>query len=112
MPLDLYLAYVAACLLITLVPGPTVTLIVANSLRHGARAGLLNVAGTSAAGPPTAGQNAADAIAPGIAAVRANGFAPDAAVVNPPTTSASRSRRNRPVAATCSARRARTPKRA
>lgn len=46
MPLDLYLAYVLACVLITLVPGPTVTLIVANSLRHGARAGLLNVAGT------------------------------------------------------------------
>jgi threonine/homoserine/homoserine lactone efflux protein len=46
MPLDLYLAYVLACLLITLVPGPTVTLIVANSLKHGARAGLLNVAGT------------------------------------------------------------------
>jgi threonine/homoserine/homoserine lactone efflux protein len=46
MPLDLYLTYVLACLLITLVPGPTVTLIVANSLKHGARAGLLNVAGT------------------------------------------------------------------
>jgi threonine/homoserine/homoserine lactone efflux protein len=46
MPLDLYLAYVLACVLITLVPGPTVTLIVANSLQHGTRAGLLNVAGT------------------------------------------------------------------
>ena len=28
-----------------LVPGPTVTLIIGNSLRHGTRAGLLNVAG-------------------------------------------------------------------
>jgi homoserine/homoserine lactone efflux protein len=48
MSLDLYIAYVLACVLITLIPGPTVTLIVANSLRHGARAGLLNVAGTQA----------------------------------------------------------------
>src|SRR5438105_2870893 len=48
MSLEIYLAYVLACLLITLIPGPTVTLIVANSLAHGARAGLLNVAGTQA----------------------------------------------------------------
>jgi threonine/homoserine/homoserine lactone efflux protein len=48
MTIEVYLAYVLACLLITLIPGPTVTLIVANSLRHGARAGLLNVAGTQA----------------------------------------------------------------
>jgi homoserine/homoserine lactone efflux protein len=46
MSLELYLAYVLACIVITIVPGPTVTLIVANSLTHGARAGLLNVAGT------------------------------------------------------------------
>src|SRR5688572_18975525 len=46
MPLDLYIAYVLACAVITLIPGPTVTVIVANSLAHGARAGLLNVAGT------------------------------------------------------------------
>lgn len=46
MPLDLYLAYVLACILIAIIPGPTVTVIVANSLAHGARAGLLNVAGT------------------------------------------------------------------
>jgi threonine/homoserine/homoserine lactone efflux protein len=43
---ELYLAYVAACILIVIVPGPTVTVIIANSLAHGARAGLLNVAGT------------------------------------------------------------------
>ena len=46
MPLDLYLAYIAACFLIAVIPGPTVTVIVANSLAHGTRAGLLNVAGT------------------------------------------------------------------
>ena len=46
MPLELYLAYVAACVLIAIIPGPTVSVIIANSLRHGARAGMLNVAGT------------------------------------------------------------------
>jgi len=46
MSLELYAAYLLACVIFTLVPGPTVTLIVANSLTHGARAGLLNVAGT------------------------------------------------------------------
>ena len=48
MSVEVYLAYVLTCVLITLIPGPTVTLIVANSLRHGTRAGLLNVAGTQA----------------------------------------------------------------
>jgi homoserine/homoserine lactone efflux protein len=47
-PLELYVAYVAACVAIVIVPGPTVTVIIANSLRNGARAGLLNVAGTQA----------------------------------------------------------------
>ena len=46
MSLELYAAYLAACLVIVIVPGPTATLIIANSLRHGMRAGLLNVAGT------------------------------------------------------------------
>ncbi len=46
--LDAYLAYVLTCFLIAVVPGPTVTMIVANSLAHGTRAGLLNVAGTQA----------------------------------------------------------------
>lgn len=46
MPVELYLAYLVACFLIVLVPGPTATLIIANSLAHGTRAGLLNVAGT------------------------------------------------------------------
>ena len=48
MTLEIYLAYVLACVVITIVPGPTVTVIVANSLTHGTRAGLLNVAGTQA----------------------------------------------------------------
>lgn len=46
MSLNLYLAYLATCIVLIIVPGPTVTVIVANSLRFGARAGLLNVAGT------------------------------------------------------------------
>jgi threonine/homoserine/homoserine lactone efflux protein len=46
MSFELFAAYLVACFVIVIVPGPTVTLIVANSLRHGARAGLLNVAGT------------------------------------------------------------------
>ncbi|MGQ0653341.1 MAG: LysE family translocator [Betaproteobacteria bacterium] len=46
MTLEIYLAYVLACFLIAIVPGPTVTVIIANSLAHGTRAGLLNVAGT------------------------------------------------------------------
>lgn len=46
MAIHLYLAFVAACIVLVIVPGPTVTLIIANSLRHGTRAGLLNVAGT------------------------------------------------------------------
>ena len=48
MTLEAYVAYTLACILIVIVPGPTVTIIIANSLRHGARAGLLNVAGTQA----------------------------------------------------------------
>jgi threonine/homoserine/homoserine lactone efflux protein len=46
MPLDTYLTFLVACIVIIIVPGPTVTLIIANSLTHGTRAGLLNVAGT------------------------------------------------------------------
>lgn len=46
MSIEVYLAYVLTCILITIIPGPTVTLIIANSLTHGLRAGLQNVAGT------------------------------------------------------------------
>src|SRR2546428_716210 len=43
MTIEVYLTYVVACAVITLIPGPTVTVIVANSLAHGTRAWLLNV---------------------------------------------------------------------
>ncbi len=46
MSFETYLAYLVACVVIIVVPGPTVTLVVANSLARGTRAGLLNVAGT------------------------------------------------------------------
>lgn len=46
MALNLYLTFLAACVVLVVVPGPTVTVIVANSLRHGTGAGLLNIAGT------------------------------------------------------------------
>ncbi len=43
-----YFAFVAASAAIIILPGPTVTLIVTNSLRHGSTAGLGNVLGTQA----------------------------------------------------------------
>ncbi|MBM3537913.1 MAG: LysE family translocator [Alphaproteobacteria bacterium] len=49
MSLELYLAYVAACIAVAAIPGPMVALVVGNALSHGARAGLLNVAGSQAA---------------------------------------------------------------
>ena len=42
----LILPYVAACLLFSIVPGPSVTVVIANSLAGGARAGLLTILGT------------------------------------------------------------------
>jgi len=45
----LYLAFVAACVLLMLFPGPNVTLIVANSMNYGVRYGLLTVGGTATA---------------------------------------------------------------
>jgi threonine/homoserine/homoserine lactone efflux protein len=44
MSLELYLAYVAACIALALLPGPIVTLVIANGLRHGTRAALINIA--------------------------------------------------------------------
>ncbi|SMF20634.1 Threonine/homoserine/homoserine lactone efflux protein [Tistlia consotensis] len=46
--LSAYLTFLLACVAVVIVPGPTVTVIIANSLRYGARAGLANVAGTQA----------------------------------------------------------------
>jgi homoserine/homoserine lactone efflux protein len=46
MTTESYFAFVLAALALALVPGPTVTVIIANSLKHGSRAGLMNVLGT------------------------------------------------------------------
>ncbi len=43
----LFLGFVAAVIVLLLIPGPNVALIVANSVGHGARYGLLTVAGTT-----------------------------------------------------------------
>jgi threonine/homoserine/homoserine lactone efflux protein len=45
MSLQVYFAFVAACIALALLPGPMVTLVIANGLRHGTRAALINVAG-------------------------------------------------------------------
>src|SRR5579872_125724 len=49
MSLEIYLAYIAACVGLALLPGPIVTLVIANGLRHGTRAALTNIAGVQAA---------------------------------------------------------------
>lgn len=43
------LPYILACVLFSVVPGPSVTVVVANSLAGGTRAGLLTIAGTEIA---------------------------------------------------------------
>ncbi len=43
----LWVAFVAASALLAIIPGPIVTLVVANSLTHGSRSGLLNILGTT-----------------------------------------------------------------
>jgi threonine/homoserine/homoserine lactone efflux protein len=48
MSLNLYLAFVAACIALALLPGPVVTLVIANGLRYGTRAALTNIAGVQA----------------------------------------------------------------
>src|SRR6201746_2384440 len=48
MSLQVYLAFVAACIALALLPGPVVTLVIANGLRHGTRAALINIAGAQA----------------------------------------------------------------
>ncbi len=45
---DAYLTFLATCVAFAIVPGPTVTVIIANSLRFGSKAGLGNVLGTQA----------------------------------------------------------------
>jgi threonine/homoserine/homoserine lactone efflux protein len=48
MSLEAYLAFVAACIALALLPGPIVTLLIANGLRHGTRAALINILGAQA----------------------------------------------------------------
>ncbi len=48
MSLQIYLAYVAACVALALLPGPVVTLVIANGLKYGTRAALVNIAGAQA----------------------------------------------------------------
>src|ERR1700759_2058395 len=48
MSVQVYLAFVAACIALALLPGPVVTLLIANGLRHGTRAALVNIAGVQA----------------------------------------------------------------
>ena len=48
MSYESYFAFCVAAMALAFVPGPTVTVIIANSLRYGSRAGLMNVAGTQA----------------------------------------------------------------
>lgn len=50
MSLAAYLTFCIAAFALAVVPGPTVTVIIANALRYGARAGFANVVGTVAAG--------------------------------------------------------------
>ena len=48
MSFDSYLAFCLASIALAVAPGPTVTVIIANALRYGTRAGLMNVLGTQA----------------------------------------------------------------
>ena len=48
MSLQAYLAFVVACIALALIPGPVVTLVIANGLRYGTRAALTNIAGVQA----------------------------------------------------------------
>jgi len=48
-PVDLYVAYMLAVVILMVIPGPNVALIVANSIAHGARYGLLTVGATTTA---------------------------------------------------------------
>ncbi len=45
MSLQVYLAFVAACIALALLPGPVVTLMIGNGLRYGTRAALTNLLG-------------------------------------------------------------------
>ena len=46
MSLQVYLTFLFACIALALLPGPNVTLVIANGLRYGTRAALVTIAGT------------------------------------------------------------------
>jgi len=46
---EIVVAFIAACILLALTPGPNMSLILANTLSHGLRAGLITLAGTTTA---------------------------------------------------------------
>ncbi|MBL1241734.1 MAG: LysE family translocator [OCS116 cluster bacterium] len=45
MELSTYLTFVLACSILIIIPGPTVAVVIANSLKHGVRIGMVTVAG-------------------------------------------------------------------
>jgi threonine/homoserine/homoserine lactone efflux protein len=47
MSTQVLLAFIAACVLLALTPGPNMALMIANTLRHGLRGGLVTLAGTT-----------------------------------------------------------------
>ncbi len=49
MSLDLFFTFAAATALLILIPGPTVTMLIATSIAHGTRSGLVTLAGSSSA---------------------------------------------------------------
>ena len=49
MSLELYFAFVAATAVLIIMPGPVVSLVIANALTHGTRAGLVTVGGAQLA---------------------------------------------------------------
>ena len=46
MELSTYLTFVLACSILIIIPGPTVAVVIANSLKHGVRIGMVTVAGS------------------------------------------------------------------
>lgn len=63
MNLHLFLAYCVAVAILVLMPGPVVTLVVANSLSHGSRSGLATVAGASTGNAVLLGASAVGLVA-------------------------------------------------
>ncbi len=49
MSLETFFAYLIACIVLISIPGPSVTLTIANSLRFGTKAGLMTILGTASA---------------------------------------------------------------